>query len=101
MLIFNIFFRHTNCKVLAIMATTSNHGILVTLNENVRLNLPFSSINGSLFFLKRNSLTDLVVEAFRTNPELPGSILSDNLEKETVTLVLERVEADALILKTA
>lgn len=73
---------------------------MVSLNENVRLNLGFSFINGQTLSLKRNSVTDMVMDAFKVNDILAGSIISEKLDKKNVRLVLERVENDALILKT-
>lgn len=82
------------------MIRSSQNGLMVSLNANVRLNLGFSFINGQTLSLKRNSVTDMVMEAFKANPMLIGSIVSDTLEKKSVRLVMERIENDALILKT-
>ena len=82
------------------MTNSKQNGLMVSLNENVRLNLGFSFINGQTLSLKRNSVTDMVMEAFKANSILAGSIISGTLKKQAVRLVLERIENDALILKT-
>jgi hypothetical protein len=81
------------------MIRSGQNGLMVSLNANVRLNLGFSFLNGQTLSLKRNRVTDMVMEAFKANSILAGSIISGTLEKKDVRLVLERIENDALILK--